>query len=179
MNNNTFVHKYIKPLIRKDDLVVDMTAGNGNDTLFLSKLAGKVIAFDISKEAIRRCKEKLKDCDNVVLINDDHVSIDKYLQEKARLFIFNLGYLPNSDEKTITQAEKTLIAFKKAYELLEDKGYLIVTFYRGHKGGKDEYYLLSEHINKNRFHIYETYCQPKLDAPVTVIIRKDQSSTSI
>jgi len=34
MNNNTFVHKYLKPLIKKEDTVVDMTAGNGNDTLF-------------------------------------------------------------------------------------------------------------------------------------------------
>ncbi len=179
MNNNTFVHKYIKPLIKKDDTVVDMTAGNGNDTLFLSELASKVYAFDISQEAIRRCKEKLKETDNVILIHDSHVNIDRYISEKVRLVIFNLGYLPNSDEKTITKAGETLIAFQKAYELLEDSGYLVITFYIGHRGGKDEYYLLNDYINKNRFHIYETYSQNRIDSPITLIIRKDQSRTSI
>ena len=58
MNNNTFVHKYIRPLIGKDDIVADMTAGNGSDTLFLARYAKTVYAFDISEEAIRRSREK-------------------------------------------------------------------------------------------------------------------------
>ena len=64
MNNNTFVRKYLKPLIKKEDTVVDMTAGNGNDTLFLARLAKRVLAFDVSEEAIRRSKERTKDFSN-------------------------------------------------------------------------------------------------------------------
>ena len=58
MNNNTFVHKYLKTLISKDSIAVDMTTGNGNDTYFLCKLAKKVYGFDIQKEAIENTKNK-------------------------------------------------------------------------------------------------------------------------
>ena len=172
MNNNTFVHKYIRPLIHPGDLTVDMTAGNGNDTLFLSELSKEVIAFDISAEAIRRTKEKTHGRNNVTLIHDSHVNVDKYVRNRVRLFIFNLGYLPHSEETTISKAGDTLLAFQKAFELLEDNGYLVITFYLGHKGGRDEFYLLDDYLRKNRFQITETYSQNKIDSPVTYIIRK-------
>lgn len=172
MNNNTFIHKYIRPLIRKDDITADMTAGNGNDTLFLSKLSKKVYAFDISEEAIKNTRERIQDCDNVILIKDSHANAEKYIKEKARLFIFNLGYLPGSDLTSVTKADVTLAAFTKAYDLLEEGGYIIITFYLKQKGGLDEYYLLSDFINKNRFQIIETYRQDKPFSPITLIIRK-------
>lgn len=172
MNNNTFVHKYIKTLINKNDVCIDMTLGNGNDALLLCNIADKVYGFDISKEAIDNSKKKLKDFDNIIYINDNHINVDKYVNEKVKLVIFNLGYLPHSEDKNITKAEETLIAFKKVYELIEKNGYLIITFYIGHKGGKDEYYLLTDYINKNRFQILETYRQNKIDSPITYIIKK-------
>ena len=172
MNNNTFVHKYIRSLITKDDITVDMTAGNGNDTLLLARLSKKVYAFDVSKQAIDNTKERIKDYDNVVLINDSHANAEKYVKEKVRLFIFNLGYLPGSDQTSITKADVTLEAFKKACGLLEKGGYIVITFYLKQKGGLDEYYLLSDHINKNRFQITETYRQDKPFSPITWIIRK-------
>jgi hypothetical protein len=171
MNNSTFVHKYAAPLIDKDDICVDMTAGNGNDTLFLCKRAKKVYAFDISEEAIRKTSQRVEDYDNVVLINDSHVNLDKYVKEKIRLFIFNLGYLPKADSYSVTEAGETLKAFRKAYELLEKDGYIIITFYLGHRGGKDEYYLLKKYFEDNSIIIQESYVQDKPDSPVTVILR--------
>lgn len=173
MNNNTFVHKYIRSLIHPEDTVVDMTAGNGNDTLFLSGLSRKVFAFDISAEAIRRTKERIKGRDNITLIHDSHVHVDSYVKEDVRLFLFNLGYLPHSDDISVSKAEDTLTAFRKSYELLEKGGYIVITFYLGHQGGKDEFYLLDAYIRKNRFQITETYSQHKIDSPVTYIIRKN------
>ena len=173
MNNNTFVHKYIRSLIHPEDTTVDMTAGNGNDTLFLSDLSGKVIAFDISAEAIRRTKERIKGRENVILIHDSHVHVDRYIKENVRLFLFNLGYLPHSNDVSVSKAKDTLTAFRKSYELLENGGYIVMTFYLGHQGGKDEFYLLDRYIRKNRFQITETYSQHKLNSPVTYIIRKN------
>ncbi len=172
MNNITFVHKYIRPLIGKDGIAVDMTAGNGNDTLFLAPLAKTVYAFDISEEAISRSRQKTKDHSNIVFICDNHVNIDKYLNEEVSLFLFNLGYLPRSDSSSVTKAEETLKAFRKAYSLLKPGGYIAITFYLGHPGGKDEYYLLKDHIEKNRLQITETYSQNKIDSPVTYFIRR-------
>lgn len=173
MNNNTFVHKYIKTLINKDDIVVDMTTGNGNDTLFLCSLAKKVYGFDIQNEAINNTSIKVKDYKNVVLINDNHANVDKYIKEKIKLFIFNLGYLPNSESKLVTNKHDTLEAFKKAYDLLEKDGYLIITFYIGHKGGKDEYYYLDQYINSKKILVLEKYKENKnISEPITYIIKK-------
>ena len=161
MNNNTFVHKYIKSLIDKEDVTVDMTIGNGNDTFLLAQLSKKVYGFDISSEAIINTNKRIKDFDNVTLIKDNHINVDKYVKEAVRLFIFNLGYLPNSEDKTITKKDDTLLAFKKAYNLLEDNGYIIITFYLGHKGGKEEYYLLDSYFQNNNISILEKYKSSK------------------
>lgn len=178
MNNNTFLHKYLKPLIGKDDTVVDMTTGNGNDTLFLAQNAKTVIAFDISQLAIARSKERTKDFSNITFILDTHANVDRYVsRNEASLFVFNLGYLPNSEEKTSTHAEESLTAFRKAYELLKDKCHIAITFYLGQEGGYDEYYRISDYINKNRLQILETYFQHKLNSPVTMILYKDQLRT--
>lgn len=172
MNNNTFVHKYIKSLINNNDICIDMTLGNGNDSFLLCSLAKKVYGIDISKKAIENSKIKLQSFNNIIYINDNHINIDSYVNEKVKLAIFNLGYLPHSDDNNITKANETLIAFKKVYELIENNGYLIITFYIGHLGGKDEYYLLLDYINKNRFQILETYRQDRIDSPITYIIKK-------
>lgn len=173
MNNNTFVHKYIRPLLNKEKTVVDMTAGNGNDTLFLARYTKKVHAFDIDAEALKRTHEKVKDHDNVELHLDSHANIDQYVEkDEVSLFIFNLGYLPNSDHSTPTKANETLKAFQKAYSLLKEKGYIVITFYLRQEGGYDEYYLLDDCIKKNRLQILEAYVQDKIDSPITYIIYK-------
>ena len=171
MNNNTFVHKYLTPLIDKNDVCVDMTAGNGNDTLFLCRLSKKVYAFDISKEAIEKTRERTRECDNLILIRDSHVNVDRYVKEKVRLFLFNLGYLPKAASYSVTRAEDSLSALKKAFELLEKDGYIVITFYHGHPGGKDEYYLLKRYIENKKITVQETYRQDKSDSPITMILR--------
>lgn len=177
MNNNTFVHKYIRSLINKNDICVDMTLGNGLDSELLASISKHVYGFDISCEAIDNSKKRLISYDNITFFNDNHINVDKYINEKIKLFVFNLGYLPHSEDKTITKSEETLIAFKKAYDLLIDNGYIIITFYIGHSGGKDEYYLLDKYINDNSIKVIEKYRQDKLLSPITYIIKKEKSSS--
>ncbi len=173
MKTNTFVHKYLKGLINKDDEVVDMTVGNGNDTYLLCKLAKRVIGFDINKEAINNTKERIKEFDNYELILDNHINVDKYIKNKMKLFIFNLGYLPHSKNPTTTKGTETLVAFKKAYDLLMNNGYIIITFYVGHKGGFDEYYLLNKYFNENNILVIEKYqAKSSILEPITFIIKK-------
>lgn len=173
MNNNTFVHKYLKGIITTNDETVDMTMGNGFDTLFLCQISKHVLSFDINKQALENTKEKVNKYDNVDLILDNHININKYLNHKVKLFLFNLGYLPNSDDKTITKKDETLLAFKKAYDLLLDDGYIIITFYIGHIGGKDEYYLLDKYIKDNNINVIEKYrAYRHFGEPITYIIKK-------
>ena len=179
MNNNTFVHKYLKGLIKKEDICVDMTMGNGNDTLFLCNLVKQVYAFDINDKAISNTKEKVNGKDNVTLILDNHINFDYYIKDNINLFIFNLGYLPGSDDKTITKANETLIAFKKAYSILNNNGYIVITFYRRHVGGKDEYYLLTKYIQENNINVIEKYkANRNIDEPYTYIIKKSSKQSS-
>lgn len=173
MKNSTFVHKYLKPLINKDDIAVDMTAGNGNDTFFLASLAKIVYAFDINPLAIANTKKKTKDYSNVITILDSHDKLDQYLNEKAKVFIFNLGYLPNSNDTTTTTASTSLNALIKAYDYLLPGGYLAITFYLGHPGGRDEYCKMESYIANSHFHVLSIYKEDKkADEPITYIIKK-------
>ena len=47
------VKKICNENITKNDYVVDMTIGNGNDTLFLANISKKVFGFDIQDIAIK------------------------------------------------------------------------------------------------------------------------------
>lgn len=172
MNNNTFVHKYISSLIDKNDICVDMTLGNGNDSFLICKLAKKVYGIDINSNAIDNSKKRLLQYNNIVFINDNHINIDKYVKENIKLAIFNLGYLPYSNQQTITKADETLIAFKKIYSIIKQGGYIIITFYLGQSNGKDEYYLLDQYIKNNNINVIEKYRQDKIESPITYIIKK-------
>jgi len=134
--------------VKEGDIALDCTVGNGNDTLQLAKLVGnrgKVYGFDIQSVAIEVTKNRLIEnglINRVVLINDGHEKIDRYIQEKLDFVIYNLGYLPGGDKSIITKATTTLESIKKALSLLKGNGLLLVTSYTGHEGGKEEYNAL-------------------------------------
>lgn len=56
-------HEIISKIVLNGDTVVDCTAGNGNDTVFLANLVGergKVYSFDIQKTALEKTRQKLE-----------------------------------------------------------------------------------------------------------------------
>ena len=61
-NSIQLAHCLLKDRLNEAKIIVDATAGNGNDTLFLAKNAlkeAKLYAFDIQKEAISNAKDLL------------------------------------------------------------------------------------------------------------------------
>lgn len=149
--NAVGVSKYIcRSKLKEGDTAVDATMGNGNDTVFLTQLvgaSGKVYAFDIQKEAIVNTKERLKRLnheDRVELIHDGHENIDKYINEKVNLIIFNLGYLPKGNHEITTKAESTLESIEKSLNILEDRGIILLVIYPGHESGKQEKHVIEE-----------------------------------
>lgn len=57
-------HQIIESIVDKRDLVVDATAGNGNDTVLLAGLVGekgRVFSFDIQERALKSTERKLMD----------------------------------------------------------------------------------------------------------------------
>lgn len=142
------VHHILTNHLQEGDRAIDATAGNGYDTLFLAEQvgsSGKVIAIDIQDSAIQSTQEKLKSAgliDGVRLVTDDHALALKKLtasnRGKVAAITFNLGYLPGSDKRIQTNAESTEEALAASFQLLSPGGYLCVTAYRGHSGGKTE-----------------------------------------
>ena len=56
----------------------------------------------------------------------------------VKAIVFNLGYLPGGDKKTVTRTECTLAALEQAAALIAPNGLLSVMCYPGHEGGKEE-----------------------------------------
>ncbi len=147
-------------IVKPSDYVVDATCGNGNDTLFLSKMAKKVFAFDIQALAIDKTKSLLdiNNIKNVQLINDSHDKIDKYLKEydkKLTLILFNLGYLPGEDKNITTNHKIVINAIKKGLNMLNNKGIILVVCYP-HKEGKKESKTLLKYLDDNKI-AYKIY----------------------
>lgn len=101
INKITEVNKiFLEKIIKKGDVVIDATMGNGYDTVYLGNLvgeSGKVYAFDVQEEAILSTKKKVvRDNmeDRIELILDGHENLDKYIKEDVSCVVFNLGYLP-------------------------------------------------------------------------------------
>lgn len=137
-------------------LSIDMTMGNGHDSLYLARNSKYVYSFDVSPVAIERTNNLLKEnnISNVKLINDSHSNIDLYLnglENKFSIIIFNLGYLPKSDKKSITKAGTTIKALDKSFKYLHPKGVILITIYKHEEGIKEEkaiYEYLNSHQDK-------------------------------
>ena len=133
----------VKEILKREkniNIAVDMTAGNGNDSLFiLDELHPKMLfAFDIQKEAKENTEALIGNRDNFKFILDSHVNFDKYIKDKIDLAIYNLGYLPRGDKSITTRADSTIESLEKVLNLLDKNGKVLITVYPGHKEGKEE-----------------------------------------
>ena len=65
-------------------LYIDATLGGGGySELILQKISpnGRLISFDVDSDAISAASEKLKDYENLIIVNDSYTNIKKYLEE--------------------------------------------------------------------------------------------------
>ncbi len=133
-------HDFLAAVLDDKGLAIDATMGNGNDTVFLAKLAREVYAFDVQEQALKKTREHLDKLSlkNVQLILDGHEHLKHYVSEGVRAAIFNLGYLPNADKSLITRPKTTLKAIQQVLDLLEEGGRLSIMVYYGHPGGDTE-----------------------------------------
>ena len=154
-NAQQFSHEMILSANLENGLFIDATAGNGHDTLFLAQhidSTSKILSFDIQETAILQTRQLLQKYDlapKVTCILDSHANISNYLEpdERVRLAIFNLGYLPGSDKKIITIPSSTLEAIQILLGRLEKNGKIIIVSYYGHDGGLEETDAVEELIS--------------------------------
>lgn len=145
----SLAHQLVQQRVRAGELVVDATAGNGNDTLFLARLVGPtgtVAAFDIQREALDSTRRKLEEAGIAVtdsgkgvrLVLDTHAELRHYIEGAASAVMFNLGYLPGADQSVITTVSSTLAALDASLSVLRPGGVLTAVVYPGHPGGREE-----------------------------------------
>lgn len=149
-NLATAAHDFTRERLGENSgaLVVDATAGNGHDTVFLAKLVGargRVAAFDVQPDALAATRKRLEENglgDNVDLILCGHEKMADALPPawhgNVRAIFFNLGYLPKSDRAVKTSAATTLPALDAAMALLAPGGIVSLTVYTRHAGGFEE-----------------------------------------
>ena len=134
-----FISQYLNP----GDTAVDATCGNGHDTLALAEMgAGKIYAFDVQETAVNNTRALLSKenipLDKVHLILDSHAHMCNYINEKVKVIVFNLGYLPSADKSVTTVAASTIDAVRESMKLLEKDGLICISMYSGHPGGLEE-----------------------------------------
>ncbi|PLX76392.1 MAG: rRNA methyltransferase [Desulfuromonas sp.] len=151
-----FSQQFLAEVLRPGDLAIDLTAGNGHDTLQMWRAVGRdgtVIAFDLQEGALAQTARRLADAgvdccrhssppeqwsSGLHLVHAGHERLQLFVNSAPRAIIANLGYLPGSDKKVITTPESTLAALDQGGELLAPGGRIAVVVYTGHSGGAEE-----------------------------------------
>jgi len=140
-------HKLAAEVLAKGGTAIDATSGNGQDTVYLAKLAGNtghVLAIDIQPLAVATTKARLEaeglagHCDVRVADHADLEHLAARLKGKVDCILFNLGYLPGSDHSLVTKPITTGKALHAALGLVRPGGRIISVAYTGHPGGEDE-----------------------------------------
>lgn len=151
---------------------VDMTMGNGHDTLFLSEHCQYVYAFDIQQAAIDATRKRLQDKQNVQYILDSHELIDHYITS-FDIAIFNLGYLPLADHHITTQLSSTKVAIEKAIKMMNMALWIVV--YPGHEAGLEESQWINQYVSQLDTHMYNVSCYQMMNkkkSPYVIEIEK-------
>lgn len=165
------IHEYLSQYLKPESIAIDMTCGNGHDTLFLAKLCQHVYAFDIQPLAITQSQMLTQDFHNITFICDSHDQVKKYCYQPVDCVIYNLGYLPAGDKTIITQPNTTIASLTAIQDLLKDDGLLIITAYPGHPGGLMEKQAVQQWIIDTSWP-YQTLTYDTENSPISYIVQK-------
>lgn len=187
----SFAHKLIEERVTPGETVIDATAGNGVDTVFLAKCVGSqgtVHAFDIQEQALlqteQRLAKELPGNTSVRLHLCSHSMLEQTLPETAKgkvgAVMFNLGYLPGADPGTITKPESTIPALQSALDMLRIGGILTIALYTGHDGGGHEAEAVHEWVGQlppMQYQVLEyRFLNRQNNPPYLIAVEKRQNS---
>lgn len=166
-------HNIIKEYVKNKNVAIDATLGNGYDCDFLSSCFKKVYAFEIQKEA---CEKYIDKNNNVIIINESHHKIDKFINEEVDCVCYNLGYLPGGNKEITTLAETSLKSIQLSLNLLSKNGIISIAIYRGHNEGMEEKNCIIKYLKtlpKNSFGVMIHECINRSQkSPLLIIVEK-------
>ena len=164
---------YCPEYVKNKNVAIDATLGNGYDCDFLSSCFKKVYAFEIQKEA---CEKYIDKNNNVIIINESHHKIDKFINEEVDCVCYNLGYLPGGNKEITTLAETSLKSIQLSLNLLSKNGIISIAIYRGHNEGMEEKNCIIKYLKtlpKNSFGVMIHECINRSEkSPLLIIVEK-------
>lgn len=176
-----FARLLLQKAISSGDIAIDATAGNGHDTLYLTKLVGEnghVFAFDIQESAIHNTQVKLEENNavNATLLHSSHDKIKDFLPDqyfgKVTAAIFNLGYLPGGDKNIVTKAPSTISAINQLLDIMASEGIIVLVIYHGHPEGiqeKNDLLKYVESIPQEQAHVLHYGFVNQVNSPPFII----------
>lgn len=182
----TLNHILLNNFITPGSTVIDATAGNGHDSVFLLEKinpGGTLFAFDIQSEALKTTQNKIDNMKqlhhttNYHLIADSHGNLDQYLNRSVQVAFFNLGYLPGGDHSVTTNWNELYKALQiLTKRLISSGGFISIVSYGGHPAGQEEQNRLYQFIQglpPSEFSIHVTKVWNTIrPAPVSFIIQR-------
>lgn len=172
----TTVKEICQNTLKPTDIAVDMTIGNGNDTLFLATIVkqGIIFGFDIQQEAIQNTTQLLDQnkITNYQLFLESHEQIDKrvsFYQGKIKLILFNLGYLPKANKTIMTNHVSTLNALVNSKKMLDKNGKILIVCYP-HEEGKLEALTIKDYLQNQNIFYKEYHNTNNINAPFLIEI---------
>lgn len=183
-------HEIIRSQAEREGFYIDATMGKGNDTKLLCELAkdqGRILAFDIQKEALEETEKmlngyeigrKLYEDGRIQLILDGHEHMEMYAKsETADVICFNFGYLPGGDHRIATKVETSVEAIKKGLKILKRGGMMSLCIYSGGDTGFEEKDAILEYLRslpaREYTVIQNTYFNRGNNPPMPVFIFKE------
>ncbi len=151
-NAVAMAHALLMDKLPSAKTVVDATAGNGHDTLFLAQNTpadAVVWAFDLQTEALSATERLLAEKGSFAkcrLIGDCHSRLADYITAPVDVAMFNLGYLPGGDHCITTSAATTVAALVAVLKLLAPGGLVTVVAYPGFPAGDEENSAVAEYL---------------------------------
>ncbi|MBQ8498523.1 class I SAM-dependent methyltransferase [Chlamydia sp.] len=176
-------HALFQQVVEPGDVVVDATCGNGKDALFLAQLLkgeGRLVVYDIQQEALDRAKNnfeqglspKERSVIEMKLCSHEHIQ-----EQGAKIFHYNLGYLPSGDKRITTCKTSTMTSIQKALELVSPLGVVSVVCYPGHEEGAEELVCIKQlatNLDVKDWEVCIHYSVNRKNAPQILLFRRRQ-----
>lgn len=178
-----WVQELFRLQVPEGGIYIDATMGNGQDTLFLCRLAGergKVLAFDIQEQALKATDKLLREYrmrEKAHLYLESHVYMEGYAEkESVDGIFFNFGYLPGGDHSLATRPDTSVKAIAAGLSLLKKGGVMALCIYSGGDTGYEEKEAILKYLKaldeKRYLVIVNSFYNRRKDPPLPVFLVK-------
>lgn len=142
-------HEAVAEFLNEGSLVLDATAGNGHDTVFLAAccgLTGRVAAFDVQQRAVSATVALVRNKGVGDRVDVHHASFNEFAERlppdwmgRISVVMLNLGYLPGGDRSLCTTSGETRKFLADIASWLAPRALISILAYRGQPGGLEEH----------------------------------------